>query len=266
MSRASELGKGFDPQYKKPRRLLYEKTDRADAATPEEQVEEVHQSLNNARKVQAKAEWLFKKMQQLAIKKRVPVAEDARDVRAAVRRKRPLTNGEYIELKLYLETLEYLNRRQEAVDENILSDLPRDANSAAKKMETHIVSESESIDWASAAYIVNQVFLLLIQKLLQKGNDNIDAQLQTGPKQPAGAETAAVTIAVAISIVVQLVITNFLQEEIEANTNQQPGAETLDPIAVNGAMAEAQTILDGMPAYLLAKKAQNPGDLSLIHI
>jgi len=263
MAGAGQLGKTFETKYRKDRRLLQtdRKQDVPKAAAVFDRAKDVKVS---AQKVLAKVQTLLEASSKLAARRTVPVSEDARDVRAAVRRKREGSAGEFIELRLYLEALDYLQREKEAVDEDVLALLPGDAATAASVLATTRTMKTESINKSDAVYMASQAFTLLMLKLLNKGTDNIDTQAQTSSKQPGGSEVASVALAIAISIITRLLVTNLLDDEITEDFVDQPGFENVSQADIDASKGAALALLENMRAYKLAKLYKNPGDYRLI--
>jgi len=263
MAGAGQLGKTFETKYRKDRRLLQtdRKQDVPKAAAVFDRAKDVKVS---AQKVLAKVQTLLEASSKLAARRTVPVSEDARDVRAAVRRKREGSAGEFIELRLYLEALDYLQREKEAVDEDVLALLPGDAATAASVLATTRTMKTESINKSDAVYMASQAFTLLMLKLLNKGTDNIDTQAQTSSKQPGGSEVASVALAIAISVITRLLVTNLLDDEITEDFVDQPGFENVSQADIDASKGAALALLENMRAYKLAKLYKNPGDYRLI--
>jgi hypothetical protein len=263
MAGADQLGKIFQTKFRKDRRLL--QTDRKqDIPRAADVFDRAKNLTTSARKVLGKVQLLLEESSKLAARRTVPVIEDAREVRAAVRRKREGSAGEFIELRLYLEALDYLQREKEAVDEDVLAILPGDAATAAAVLETTKTMRTESMNKSDAVYMASQAFTLIMLKLLNKGTDNIDTQAQTASKQPSGSEVASVAIAIAISIITRLLVTNLLEDEISDDFVDQPGFENVSQTDIDASKAAALALLENMRAYKLAKLYKNPGDYRLI--
>ncbi len=263
MAGAQRLGKTFETKYRKDRRLLQTKREK-DTPTAGDTFDRAKEINVAAKKVLNKTNILLDAASKIAARRTVPVYEDARDVRSAVRRKREGSAGEFIELRLYLEALDYLQREKEAIDEDILAILPGDAATAASVLETTRTMKTENMNKSDAVYMASQAFTLIMLKLLNKGTDNIDTQAQTAGKQPSGTEVASVAIAIAISVITRLLVTNLLEDEISDDFVDQPGFENVNQADIDASKAAAQALLENMRAYKLAKLYKNPGDYRLI--
>lgn len=263
MSSAKDLGKSFKPEHRKPRRLTEAPRQEITTKTAEK-FDRAIDLRTRAEKVLTKTDKLLDMASKIAITRAVPVSKDARAVRSAVLRKAPETGGAFINLGLYVSALDYLEDEREVLNEDLIANLPGDAATAASVLEISRNQKMEGLSGSDAAYIASQLFILVMFKLLNKGIDNIDTQLQTGGKQPAGTEAGAVVLAIAISIVTQLLVTDMLQEEIEDDISGQPGYENVDPTAIEEAKTAAVDALEKIRAFRLLKAAKSPGDYRLI--
>lgn len=264
MPGAKDLGKQFEAKYRKLRRLT--ETERAPdlPETPATKADTAITIRDNAERALGKAEELLGKASAIAILRSVPVSEEARDVRAAVRRKREATGGRVITLDLYLEALDYLEQEQDAINQDVLAVLPGDPATAGRALEISRSRHADNLSYRDAAYMASQAFTLVMQKLLAKGLDNLDAQGQTAPKQPASAEIPSVLLGIAISQIVSLLVTNLLQDEYEEDIADQPGGAAISAADVDSKLGEARGMLENMRAYKLAQVYQNPSDYRLI--
>ena len=264
MAGVGDLGKVYDPSFRRDRKVTAHKRNEPSKETADQRLDEAAEVLDNSTKLVEKADTLLKEVYRIASRKVVPVRPDAIDVRAAVARRSPESQGRFINMDLYREALRILDADFEALETDIYENLPRDPSTATTIVTARVKSKAKGLDMKDALYMGGQAMTLLVHKLLNKGADNLDAQGQTSTKQPAGSETASVVLSIAISQVVRLLVTNLLEEDLEEDTGDFPSAIPVDSAAVKAKQAEAQAILEGVRAYNLTKVLKEDEDYLLI--
>ena len=209
--------------------------------------------------VAAKGRRIRDRARGLAVIRRVPVPADALEVRAAVRRRAPDSDGSFITFDLYSTALANLRRRRSALSPEILDELTGDPLTDAKRIATRLTATVEDLTTNQAQLIGSQILILFVLKLLQLGMDSLSDGAQSATKQPSGAEIPIIAGQMALSIAAQQLYTAMTEGEI---------TEALTELGLHmpsvGDMNAAKEQLKNMPLFQAALLGKKPSDFETI--
>jgi hypothetical protein len=257
MSVNSFLGR-FDPKFRRERELVQSAPTRTPRQT-EDPVPAIEAMSDNFMKVGDKAEKILAEAHRLSLVRRIPVPESAEDVRAAVERQDPDSVGLFITFELYRTAYEYLQRSANSLPPEILDEMTGDPLTDSKTIKNKILQNVEGITADQAALLGNQILILFVLKLLQKGTDSVDTVEHTAGKQPPGTEVPALLKNLGMSIAAAKIYAGLNEELVK-----EAIAELADDVLPEPDVNEGRRLLAELPMFQAALKGRRPQDYQTI--
>lgn len=231
---------------------------------PEEEASEVFLELETTR---GKADDLLASIKRALLTLSVPVREEDSDVRAAVERKDPPSQGRFITFELYERALEFEADSFELEPGELAPLLTGHRYTDAKHLQALSVSKGTKLSAKDVALMLSQIMHLYVLQLMQMGFQAMESEKQTATKIiPPASEVPSATSSMVLSIAFQLAYSaNHLAQMFDVLKESAGNALKPSQVNLDGAFAEAKKLkLPELRALSLALRSKDPEDYELI--
>jgi hypothetical protein len=249
----------FQPEFRRDRELSQQARVPTEQRLQEDTGPVVGTIAANLEKVGNKAETILNEAKRLALVRRIPVPESATEVRAAVERQDPDSQGLFITFELYRSAYEYTQQQDNALPPQILDGLTGDPLTDSQTIRKTLLQRVEGINAEQAALLGNQILILYVLKLLQKGPDAVDTVEHTAGKQPPGTEVPALLKNLGLSIAAAKIYAG-LNEQLVKDAFEELAGQVLPKVDIEA----GRKALAELPMFQAALTGRRPQDYQTI--